>query len=168
MLVPYHQGELDGLCAVYCVINATKIISNTSKIDCQYLFNKMIKFLSTKQDISPIVIYGVHFKLLGSLLKQIPKHTIHERKAPFRRRKKLTLDEYWNKISVFLSEPNRAVIIGIEGNEDHWTLVYSITKKQMNLFDNEMKRLCRSKCTLLEPTKKRPYKLNSKMTYFLS
>lgn len=168
MLIPYYQGELDGLCAMYCVINATKIISNTNREQCQYFFNKMIKYLGSKQNISPIVIYGVHFKLLGSLLKQIPKHVIHERKVPFRRRKKLTLDEYWNKITMFLSEPKRVVIIGLEGFDNHWTLVFSITKRQMNLFDNDMKKLCRGKCTLLEPTKKRPYKLNYKMTYFLS
>jgi hypothetical protein len=167
-LIPYHQGELDGLCAVYCIINATKIISNTSKEECQILFNKIINFLSTKQNISPLIIEGIHCKTVSSIFRQIQKNMIHKHERPFRRRKKLTLDEYWNKISMFLSEPRRIVLIGIEGVEDHWTVVTSITKRQMNLFDNEMKRLCRGKCTLLEPTKKRPYKLNHKMTYFLS
>jgi hypothetical protein len=170
MLVPYEQGQLDGLCAIYCVVNAVKILSNTTKESCEYLFKKIIMFLHSKQNLSSIVIYGLHFKVLGSVLKQIPKHLIHSRIVPFKRRKNITLDEFWNSMTKFLYEPKRVIILGLEGESNHWTLVTSITSKQLNLFDsNSMKKIYRNKCTLNNKiTKKRSYKLVPQMTYFLS
>lgn len=166
---PYYQGGLDGMCAVYCIINATKIVSNTNDEQCKELFKSIISFLDEKHDLSNLFADGMYITTIGSILSECVGEYIHNRSMPFLRNNGLTLDTFWAEIMTYLSEPKRVVLLGLEGCTDHWTLVESITEKQMNLFDSsKMKKLYRSRCSIIKETTRRPYKLVPTMTYFLS
>lgn len=168
MQKPFEQGKLDGLCAVYSIINATKIISNTTDKQCEELFKKIILFLAKNYDLPSLIVDGIYSPILTKILIEV-KDLIPNRAMPFRKRKNLSLDIFWNEMIQFLSYPKRAILIGMEGRHDHWTLATSITDRQINLFDsNTLKRLYRSKCTIGEPTSKKINKLTPTLTYFLA
>jgi hypothetical protein len=52
---------------------------------------------------------------------------------------------------------------------DHWSIVESITDKQIRFFDSyRLKRLNRSRCATMRSTSSRPHVLSPTHTYFLS
>jgi hypothetical protein len=67
-------------------------------------------------------------------------------------------------------KPRRAVLICISGPMwNHWSIVHSITEKQIYFFDShKLKRLNRSRCTATRSTVSRPHVLCPTHTYFLS
>jgi hypothetical protein len=169
MRKPYYQGGLDGMCAVYSIVNSTKIISNTTDEQCRELFKGIISFLDQKHNLSNLLVDGMYISIIGSIFSEVVKDLIHNRSMPFLRVNGLTLDTFWIEMMNFLSEPKRVILLGLEGCTDHWTLVESMTDKQMNLFDSSrMKKLYRSRCSIIKETSRRPYKLVPTMTYFLS
>jgi len=65
--------------------------------------------------------------------------------------------------------PGRAIILGLEGYHDHWTVIESITDKSILLYDSALiKRLARSRCTTVYTTNVRKHLLLPAQTYFLS
>ena len=67
-------------------------------------------------------------------------------------------------------EKNRAILIGLGGPAwDHWTIVHSISDKQIRFFDShKLRRLDRNRCTTTRSTALRPHVLCPTHTYFLS
>ena len=53
---PYEQGALDGLCAVYSIVNATRIVSGIGEEEAKELFKEIIRYLETKKDLGKILI----------------------------------------------------------------------------------------------------------------
>jgi hypothetical protein len=65
--------------------------------------------------------------------------------------------------------PRRAIILGLQGYHDHWTVIERITNRSIFLYDSaSIKRLPRSYCTTVYPTWKRKHVLLPAQTYFLS
>ena len=63
----------------------------------------------------------------------------------------------------------RAIILGLNGYHDHWTVIESITNRSILLYDSALiKRLPRSSCTTVYATGKRQNILLPAQTYFLS
>jgi hypothetical protein len=64
----------------------------------------------------------------------------------------------------------RAILIGLGGPLwDHWSIVDSITEKQIRFFDSyKLKRLNRLRCATIRSTSSRPHLLCPTHTYFLS
>jgi hypothetical protein len=166
---PYCQGELDGMCAVYSIVNATKIISNTTDEQCRILFKSIISFLDQKHNLANLLVDGMYINIIGSIFSEVIGDLIHNRSMPFLRVSDITLDTFWAEMMNFLTESKRVILLGLEGCKDHWTLVESMTDKQINLFDSSrMKKLYRSRCSITKATTRRPYRVVPNMTYFLS
>jgi hypothetical protein len=53
---PYAQGALDGLCAVYSIVNATRIVTGISEEEAKDLFKEIIRYLETKKDLGRLLI----------------------------------------------------------------------------------------------------------------
>ena len=71
-------------------------------------------------------------------------------------------------MQTFLEVPNRAILLCLGGVYDHWTVVQSISNKQIKFFDSDgLKHLNRSACTTQEPDKKRRHAIYPTHTYFL-
>ena len=65
--------------------------------------------------------------------------------------------------------PVRAIILGLQGYHDHWTVIESITNRSIKLYDSaSIQRLPRSSCTTVYATGKRKHVLLPAQTYFLS
>ena len=168
---PYEQGALDGLCAVYSIVNATRIVSGIGEEEAKDLFKQIIRYLESNKDLGKILIEGIDLLTIGGILGEVVGDRIKNRYMPFKQNPDTPLDEFWNEMMSFLSSGDRrAILIGVGGPMwDHWSIVESITDKQIRFFDSyRLKRLNRSRCATMRSTSSRPHVLSPTHTYFFS
>ncbi|MCU0559114.1 MAG: hypothetical protein MUD16_02845 [Desulfobacterales bacterium] len=168
---PYLQGALDGLCAIYSIVNAARIISDIGEEESKCLFRRILVYLEASEDLSRVLAEGIGLNTVGSILRDVANGRIPDRNMPFKHRPDTSLDEFWAGMMAFLdSGSKRAVLIGVGGRMwDHWSIVHAISEKQIYFFDShKLKSLKRSRCTTVRPTAARPHLLCPTHTYFLS
>jgi len=167
---PYLQGALDGLCAVYGIVNATRIVACLGDKESRELFREILLYLEKRGDLAEICINGIGLTTIGGILNDVVGDRIHQRNMPFKHRPDTSLDEFWNGMMTFLHRRRRrAILSGLGGPHwDHWSIVESISERQIRFFDShQLKRLNRSRCTTLRVTSRRPHLLCPTHTYFL-
>ncbi len=170
-LPPFQQGGLDSLCGLYSIVNAERIINHSSNEETQQLFNDLIYYLSRRGLLSKFLIDGIiHTQMLVILNKVVGKKRISNVDIPWRGVTNPDLTTFWKSMQDFLDgTPGRAVILGLNGYHDHWTVIESITNRSILLYDSALiKRLPRSACTTVYAAGKRQHILLPAQTYFLS
>jgi hypothetical protein len=170
-LLPFQQGGLDSLCGLYSIINAERIINRSSDEDAQQLFDGLIHFLSRRGLLRKLLIGGIiHTEMLMILDKVVGRQRISHVAVPWRGIPNPDLTTFWRSMQYFLDgTPGRAIILGLQGYHDHWTVIESITDRSIFLYDSSrIKRLPRSRCTTVYATWKRKHLLLPAQTYFLS
>jgi hypothetical protein len=170
-LPPFQQGGLDSLCGLYSIINAERFINRSSDEETQQLFDDLIHYLSRRKLLSKFLIGGIlHREMLGILYTVVGKRRIANVEIPWRGVANPDLTTFWKSIQAFLdSTPGRAVILGLQGYHDHWTVIEKITNRSILLYDSALiKRLPRSSCTTVYATWQRKHVLLPAQTYFLS
>ncbi|HXD12300.1 MAG TPA: hypothetical protein VN653_19675 [Anaerolineales bacterium] len=170
-LLPFQQGGLDSLCGLYSIINAERIINRSSDDETQQLFNDLIYFLSRRRLLSRLLIGGIiHTEMLMILDKVVGKQRISNVWIPWRGVPNPDLTSFWKSMQYFLDgTPGRAIILGLQGYHDHWTVIEYITDRSIFLYDSsQIKRLPRARCTTVYATWKRKHLLLPAQTYFLS
>ncbi len=170
-LPPFQQGGLDSLCGLYSIINAERFINHSSDEETQQIFDDLVNFLARRKLLSKLLIGGIiHTEMLMILDKVVGKQRIANVYVPWRGVPNPDLTTFWKSIQFFLDgTPRRAVILGLDGYHDHWTVIQSITNRTINLYDSALiKRLPRSSCTTAYDTWKRKHLLLPAQTYFLS
>ena len=170
-LPPFQQGGLDSLCGLYSIVNAERFINHSSDEETQQLFDDLIHFLSRRGLLGKLLIGGViHTQMLLILDKVVGKERISNVQIPWRGVPNPDLDAFWKSMQDFLDgTPGRAIILGLQGFHDHWTVIETITNRSIMLYDSALiKRLPRSTCTTVYATDKRKHLLLPAQTYFLS
>jgi hypothetical protein len=168
---PYVQGALDGLCAIYGIVNAARIISDIGEEESKKLFKQILNYLESSGDLGRVLTEGIGLNTVGSILRDVANGRIHDRNMPFKHHPDTSLDEFWSEMISFLDgESKRAILIGVGGRMwDHWSIVHAISDRQVYFFDShKLKSLKRSRCTTVRPTTVRPHLLCPTHTYFLS
>ena len=168
---PYEQGALDGLCAVYSIVNAARIISGLGEEESRELFKEIVLYLEKTKDLSTILVSGIGLTTIGGILGDVVGERIRRRSMPFKQYPDTPLDDFWSEMMDFLmGGEKRAILIGLGGPcWDHWSIVESITERQIRFFDShKLKRLNRSRCATIRSTSSRPHLLCPTHTYFLS
>jgi hypothetical protein len=170
-LPPYQQGGLDSLCGLYSIINAERFINRSSDDETQHLFDDLIRYLSRRGLLGKFLIGGIiHTEMLVILKKVIGNKRISKVEIPWRGVSTPDLTTFWHSMQFFLNgTPGRAIILGLQGYHDHWTVIENITNRSIMLYDSALiKRLPRSRCTTSYTTEKRIHLLLPAQTYFLS
>lgn len=170
-LPPFQQGGLDSLCGLYSIINAERFINHSSDEETQQLFNDLIHYLSRRGLLTKFLIGGIiHTEMLVILNKVVGKKRISNVSIPWRGVMNPDLTSFWKSMQRFLDgTPGRAIILGLQGYHDHWTVIDKITSRSIILYDSALiKRLPRSSCTTVYATWKRKHLLLPAQTYFLS
>ena len=168
---PFQQGGLDSLCGLYSIINAERIINHSSNEETQQLFDDLIHYLSRRGLLTKLLIGGiVHAEMLVILNKVVGKKRILNVQIPWRGVLNPDLTAFWKSMQNFMDgTPVRAIILGLQGYHDHWTVIESITNRSIKLYDSaSIQRLPRSSCTTVYATGKRKHVLLPAQTYFLS
>ena len=127
-MIPYEQGSLDGLCGVYSIINASRIINDFNDEECIELFQQVIRFLDSERCLSKLLINGIDINLIGQVMNNVKDLRI-KKEQPFRGKSETKLEEFWSDMQNFLEMPNRAILLGLGGVHDHWTVVKSLSVK---------------------------------------
>jgi hypothetical protein len=76
---PYEQGALDGLCAVYSIVNATRIVSGIDEEDSRDLFKEIILYLERTNDLAKILTEGIGLKTIGGIFVDVVGERISNR-----------------------------------------------------------------------------------------
>ncbi len=151
----YRQGDLDGLCGVYAIVNALKHILRLRDQQCRKLFERLIK--SLEQDCYHLhkpLIQGMYFAQLKQLAVVAGHSRIQGRYLTFQarplrlKRDHRTLPRIWAALDQELG-PMCVAIVGLTGATDHWCVVYRVTPKTLWLLDSSgQSRIHRSRCTV--------------------
>src|SRR5688500_7196693 len=128
----YRQGRLDGLCGVYALINALRLLCPRLDEDaCERAFCALIR-ARARPAASPLaVIHGglsrrELLRLIGSWQQFAAKElgialSVDRLKVP-----EPTLRGIWQGLRLALDGQNVA-IVGLDGAEQHWTVAYAAT-----------------------------------------
>lgn len=169
-MLPFEQGGLDSLCGIYSIVNADKIINGTNNLKSQQLFKDIIDYLDKNKQLASVLTSGMQLKWMKSIFSDVIRDTIKTQSLHFEGKSNPSLSDFWNYAYEFHKNgKNRAVILSLSGVHDHWTIIESITDKQMKLFDSYgLKSLNRSGCTTAYPIGGRKHVIWPAQTYFLS
>lgn len=169
---PYQQGNLDGLCGAYAVINAVRLISNKlSTEECQGVLLKILRLQIKHRKSVYFMIHGLNQTKIANILQQIiePDFTITYSR-PFKKRQKVKFAELYASLYDYLNaHDKRCVIICFETKSyDHWTVVESISANRLNLFDSIGRKFINCKhCTTTELSPQNPILIDFTATFFL-
>jgi len=153
---PFAQGDLDGMCAIYTIINAVRALCPEMTTGASMaLFRRLIRSLDTHTNdaLSPIII-GTKRSLLQKLLMEAQSHVAKRFKVDLEIRPQgrtvnaKSLDVAWDRLSAILDEKT-IVILELGGCCSHWTVLYDVKPRTMLLLDSDGQReLKKSHCTL--------------------
>lgn len=166
-----RQGDLDGLCGVYSVINAMTLMLDDD-FDRRHAFSAIVRSLGSSA--ANITIKGSTVRQFAGIMRACSTHLFRcgvemhfTRASVF---PEIGLGEFWAAISGHCDEHGPgSVILGLSGEHDHWTCLEDITPKAMILADSgAMARLERSMVTTKAATAARPHVLYPTHSYLLT
>ena len=167
---PLQQGNLDGLCGVYSILNATRCVTGPiNDQEARNLFLSIIDYLHAKKGSLQFFVDGISIHDIGSVLRDIvePNYSVIRTK-PFAKKGDVGLANFWEHMSEFLSRPSRAIILGLTGKYDHWTVAKSITENRLTLLDSDrLYWINRGAVTTGTPTARRAHGIPPNFAYFL-
>lgn len=146
----YSQGNLDNLCGIYssenAVLKSTNGIARFGKNQVKAWFQKIIEDLSKRRKLLTVHKEGSEVEqvedYLGIIQSQLPDNIRLTHYKPFNDKTRTTTAI--KKISTLTKQPNTAVIIGIQGLHDHWSVIDRITEDRIYLNDSDGLRFLRS------------------------
>ena len=171
-LLPYEQGYLDGLCGIYSIINATRlIVKDMRKSEAMKLFGKCMRHMEKRSSLGKVSTSGINGNDLWSILQTcvLANYSINIER-PFYRDGKISANSYVKELTDYFGEGGkRSAIINIESREwEHWTAIKSITRKQIMLFDSCcLSAVNTARCAVGKKTKEKPYRFTPARTFFL-
>ena len=168
----HRQGTLDGLCGVYCVVNACTMLLGSSVFTPSEMFKVLVRSLGKK--IGWHISNGMFHTELESVLQccvaymrsQDVDLSFHRAftEAP------KSLNTFW----ATLQQHHRrcgdgSIILGLDGKHSHWTCVDTMDNKCIRLADSDhLTELFRDTITIGRATVARPTIIEAPMTYLLS
>lgn len=137
------QGDLDGLCGLYAIMNACKVLFPDLGVPIEYDLLDFFRDNINDSDFKNLYFNGMGDEFLEKLLDQIIPYiqqkygneiTCHRMTDITRK------DTYFDKMDLFFNDqfPNCeiAAIILVSGRINHWTCVESVNENYLNLVDS--------------------------------
>jgi hypothetical protein len=155
---PYCQGDLDGLCGLYAIINALCALSPEIDEDIALgMFSHLARHMQGRlKEPMPVIAYGIGSTSLRLLLDRAIRYLHKTMGVEIEvtgfaiAKRNLELRKLWRLVAQQLDGEQVAIVL-IRGVHQHWTVAYDATETTLRLIDsNERKVLVRSRCTLKE------------------
>ncbi|MBI1309560.1 MAG: hypothetical protein GC129_06935 [Proteobacteria bacterium] len=156
---PFTQGELDGLCGIYAVINAYRLLwgDDFTHERAARLFKRMAK-------AAPLAVFdGLTYHELLDLIalanRAVPaKLRLEVRHKEFRKPANgpaWRVDTYIKKLREEVNEGGQVAILGIQKAFNHFTLIHRVTPSTIKLTDSEsMSHLRLDRCGVTANTRR--------------
>jgi hypothetical protein len=181
---PYLQGQIDGLCGFYAIINAFQWLFPTSFTDddawelmaslCDAISHKFPAVIWKGAGVEDTVTMFRAAQDYARKTKHLRGHILVTR--PFAKRRIERMQDFWDEIGAFLEEGEgpqgkRVAFIGIGHPDNHWTVVTRKTERSVTFFDSwELKRLALRQFTISGDVAKSNggmHKLDTRQTFLL-
>jgi hypothetical protein len=136
---PLTQGDLDGTCGVYSIINALDLLFPTMKDEKRIgLFRSICTSIEQRW---PAVLWGgTTDKDLRSMFDQGRTYLARTHpfwwEQPFRRRLFTHFEEFEKELRWRIAGDDAFAVIGLSSPWEHWTTVHRITEKQIIVTDS--------------------------------
>ena len=151
---PAMQGDLDGLCGVYSIVNAVQWALHTCTTTAwafgqapkrliwteqEALFDTLVTTLGKRRPHGTFVTDGIHAFELTRLLRVSREWLSIHRNAnlvcrrPFYRRRTIAPRSVLARLREHLAAPGSAAIIAVE---DHWTVVRGASNRRVRVMDS--------------------------------
>ena len=143
-IAPYHQGQLDGLCALYAIINAIRLATHnrTGEFGHGVWRELLLALLGEAEDLvgtATAVVHGIRTKPLYELAKRAASHMENEHSVPVTVGRPSGPNHSFDGMIADLAEltkPASAVVIELSGDVRHWTVLRGVGKHSLELFDS--------------------------------
>jgi hypothetical protein len=157
-IVPFQQGDLDGLCGLYSIVNAVAVavlrhpdsrraydrvprvpLRRFNERLAEQLLKSLSRGLQQFGGLPPTFDRGVRTVVLPKLLRRADRHLRLRHgtrliwSKPFHKRKKVAPAAIVKRVRRYLREPYTAVIVGYP---DHWSVIRSASPKRFRLADS--------------------------------
>ena len=151
MKKPWRQGQFDGLCGAYSILNAVYYLYHDfSHDDGEKLFAYMVK--NNRELFADALLNGMGIKQLWTLAHSAKDYLAPARimnlYRPFHNKKMSSSRAFLDQASTMIG-PRAVMVIDLGDPWNHWSVATKITPKTICFRDSEtMKRLNRSLLSL--------------------
>jgi hypothetical protein len=159
---PLQQGDLDGLCGAYALVNAVTRLLHTRgfhRDDANRLFQLLCRALHRRQRMPQAVWRGTHIDDIDGMLRTVRRfvranfavNLVVSR--PFSRDVPRKKNKFFRVLSHEFNsiDEKRVAVIGLDRPGFHWTIATEVTARSFRLYDSgRSKRLRYGDCTLGE------------------
>src|SRR5215204_4281524 len=146
-LVPFQQGDLDGLCGIYSVINAIRLATEDETRDLpdaalQELFFTLLLEADAVVGRVEAVGLGIDPQPLFRVAQAAVRHMADEHGLrltvthAIRRGAPRTFEAILRRLTELTQQPRSAVLICLTGHLDHWTVLRRVTGQSLTFFDS--------------------------------
>lgn len=171
---PLFQGELDGLCGLYAVLNAFDLVVSLNDTHRKALFDAGITYLHQRKILKNAIINGMRKTHILNIIRLYQAYVWEHCNGCVVCMEQDFFAEatYSNRLLTcmreFLALPHRAIIVGIWGKNDHWTCASSITEKLVHFRDSSgLVQLRTHQLTCGVPCTQRPHGVSVKEVFGL-
>ena len=124
---PLQQGDLDGLCGLYALLNAVSGADPTLRhVTRKAMFRDAMRWLHREGHMPGVLYNGLDIRLIVALFHAVIRSRRKglSLKRPFWSRRPADMDSFCSKLNELAGTPGQAVIIGIAGKTwSHWTVL---------------------------------------------
>jgi hypothetical protein len=144
IIEPISQGDYDGLCGLYCIINAIRLVMAPHRElkhqEVRALFRAGVRFLERRGNLSTAVRSSVGARLWPQLAERLRataqrmsnRSIILERPAL---RKDAELADTWRTIERMITS-GKAPVLFMRGKYRHYSVISGYTPASLKLFDS--------------------------------
>lgn len=138
----YSQGQLDGLCGVYSLVNAVAYVNRSSDRQCRRLFAHLYEIAVGVQPL--VATHGLTFAQLapvvaGANLYLRPRRQIRHSR-PFRYVRFAAAASYFDALGARLADPRACALLSCGKGWNHWTIAERVTPTYVHLRDSSHPR----------------------------
>ena len=171
---PLKQGDLDGLCGIYAIINSVRLLcAEVSRELLARLFKGLVRALKRVLDKPLVTVWaGMEWRTLLFLVDHCIAYVrrtvgirLRATLPPKFVRRAASVDRMWSELDKGLSR-NRVAILCIEGAISHWTVVHAVTSETLRLFDSSGRHILRRSYCSVSGQRKR-FQLDPKTIVFI-
>jgi hypothetical protein len=143
---PFQQGHLDGLCGIYALINTIRLATadqlDLSNSEWMEVFGCLLAQADRHTGATNLVTGGIGTRRLIALTRCAIDHIASHHgieltmSRPLIDLHKPSRRRLIAKLRPLVRRPGSAVLIGLGGHLNHWTVVRSIGDRSLCLFDS--------------------------------
>jgi hypothetical protein len=144
-IAPYRQGQLDGLCGLYAIINAIRLATHdrTDEFGHAVWRELLLALISEAENVvgtATAVVHGIGAKPLYKLAKAAERHLATEHGVPLAVSRspgpKRSFDGLIAHLAELTKQRASAVVMELSGDVRHWTVLRRVGKHSLELFDS--------------------------------